>query len=80
MSCGADCRRGSDLVWLWLWRRLVAATPIQTLAWELPYAAGAALKNNKTATKNPHKITRKSKQNLQKSRELWRILILFIWT
>ena len=25
-------RHGSDLVWLWLWRRLVAVAPIQPLA------------------------------------------------
>ena len=32
------------LVWLWLWRRPAAVAPIQPLAWELPYTAGAALK------------------------------------
>jgi len=29
-------------VLLWLWRRLVATAPIRPLAWEPPYAAGAA--------------------------------------
>jgi len=29
-------------VLLWLWRRLAATTPIQPLAWEPPYAEGAA--------------------------------------
>ena len=29
---------------LWLWCGLAAAAPIQPLAWELPYVAGAALK------------------------------------
>ena len=33
-----------DLAWLWLWQRLAAAAPIRPLAWELPYAEGAALK------------------------------------
>ena len=33
-----------DLAWLWLWHRPAAAAPIQFLAWELPDAAGAALK------------------------------------
>ena len=32
----------NDPALLWLWRRLVAAAPIQPLAWEPPYAAGAA--------------------------------------
>ena len=29
---------------LWLWRRPAAVAPIRPLAWEPPYAAGAALK------------------------------------
>ena len=32
---------------LWLWYRPAAAAPIQPLAWELPYAAGAAVKRKK---------------------------------
>ena len=35
-------RRGSDPVWLWLWRRPAAVAPIQPLAWEPLYAAGVA--------------------------------------
>ena len=46
-SCGIICRRGSDPMLLWLWCRLAAAAPIQPLAWELPYAAGAAVKKKK---------------------------------
>ena len=42
VSCGVGCRHGSDPALLWLWRRLVAAAPIQPLAWEPSYAAGAA--------------------------------------
>ena len=44
MSCGVGHRLGLDLVLLWLWHRLVATAPVQPLAWELPYAAGVALK------------------------------------
>ena len=36
-----------DPVLLWLWYRLAAIVPIQPLAWETPYAAGAALKRKK---------------------------------
>ena len=43
MSCGVGPKRGLDSVLLWLWRRLVVTTPIQPLAWEPPYAVGAAL-------------------------------------
>ena len=42
MSCGVGRRRGSDLAWLWLWCRQVATALIRPLAWELPYAVGAA--------------------------------------
>ena len=42
MSCGAGRICGSDLALLWLWHRPVATAPIRPLAWELPYAAGAA--------------------------------------
>ena len=35
-------RRGSDPALLWLWCRLTATAPIRPLAWEPPYAAGAA--------------------------------------
>ena len=44
MSCGVGCRRGSDLVLLWLWCRPAAVAPLQPLAWEPPYAKGVALK------------------------------------
>ena len=44
MSCGVGCRLGLDLELLW--RRPVATAPIQPLDWELPYAVGAALKND----------------------------------
>ena len=47
MSCGVDCRRGSDPTLLGLWRRPVATAPIGPLAWELPYAAEAALGEKK---------------------------------
>ena len=42
VSCGVGCRRGSDPALLWLWRRPMATAPIQPLAWEPPYATGAA--------------------------------------
>ena len=32
-----------DLALLWLWCRLAAGAPIGPLAWEPPYAVGAAL-------------------------------------
>ena len=46
MSCGVGRRCGSDLVLLRLWSSLGATAPIRPLAWEPPYAAGAALEKD----------------------------------
>ena len=48
MSRGVGCRHGSDPTLLWLWRRPVAIAPSGPLAWEHPYAVGAALENAKS--------------------------------
>ena len=47
MSCGVGHRCSLYPKLLWLWRRPAATAPIQPLAWELQYAAGATLKINK---------------------------------
>ena len=47
MTCGVGCRHGLDPELLWLWRRWVATAPIRHLAWEPPYAEGAALEKAK---------------------------------
>ena len=47
MSRGVGRRRGSDPALLWLWRRPVAMALIRPLAWESPYAMGAALEKAK---------------------------------
>ena len=44
-------RCGLNPVWLWLRCGPAAVTPIRPLAWEPPYAAGEALKNEKTDKK-----------------------------
>ena len=41
------CRRGWDLALPWLWCRLADRALIHPLAWEPPYAAGAAVKRKK---------------------------------
>ena len=48
VSCGVGRRCGLDLALLWLWCRPAAAALIRPLAWEPPYATGAALKRQKT--------------------------------
>ena len=49
VSCGVGCGRGLDPALLWLWP--VATAPIRSLAWELPYASGVALKKDKEKKK-----------------------------
>ena len=55
MTCGVGRRRGSDPALLWLWRRPVATAPIRPLAWEPPYAVGAAQEIATTTTKTKDK-------------------------
>ena len=55
MSYGVDSRRSSDLALVWLWPRLAAVASIRPLTWEPPYAAGEALKGQKTKDKKKKK-------------------------
>ena len=57
MSCGVDRRHSSDSVLLWLWCRPAAIAPIQSLAWEPPYAEGMAPKKTKNKQKKTHQKT-----------------------
>ena len=52
MSCGVGHRGGLDPTLLWLWHRPAATAPIRPLAWEPPYAAGAALEKAKRQINN----------------------------
>ena len=52
MSCGVGPRGSSDLVFQC---RLATVAPIGHLAWEPPYALGAALKDKKTKKKEKSK-------------------------
>ena len=58
MSYGVGHRHGSDLALLWLWHRLAATAQISPLAWEPPYAAGAALKGQKSKDKKTEALNR----------------------
>ena len=64
MSCGVDCRHGSDPALLWLWHRPAAVAPIRPLAWEPPYAAGAAQRNSKKTKKKKKKKKKKPKKRV----------------
>ena len=48
VSYGVGHRCSLDSELLWLWCKPTAIAPIWPLTWELPYAAGAALKRPKT--------------------------------
>ena len=52
VSCGVGRRCVSDPALLWLWRRPAATAPIGPLAWEPPYALGAALKSKQKKKAN----------------------------
>ena len=45
MSCGVGWGHSSDLAWLWMWCRPAAVALTGPLAWEPPYAVGAALRS-----------------------------------
>ena len=62
VSCGVGHRRGLDPELLWLRHSLVATAPIQPLAWEPPYASGAA---QEIATTKDKKTKKKKKKTLQ---------------
>ena len=70
MSCGVGRRRGLDPALLWLWRRLAATALIQPLAWEPPYAIGAA----QEMVKRP-----KKKKNKVRQRQIWYILLFGVY-
>ena len=59
MSCGVGHRSGSDLALLGLWHRLAATALIRPLAWEPPYAMGAALKRQKDKKQTNEKTVRR---------------------
>ena len=65
-SCGIGCRRGSDPKLLWLWHRPAATAPIRPLAWEPPYAAGAAPEK----AKRPKKSLMEALTAVSKNRKL----------
>ena len=51
MTCGVGRRHGLDPELPWLWCRPVATAPVRPLAWEPPYALGAALEKAKRPKK-----------------------------
>ena len=55
MSYGVGHRRGLGPELLWLWRRQAAKAPTGPLAWEPPYAMGAAQEMAKRQKKEKKK-------------------------
>ena len=74
-------RHGSDPALLWLWRRPMATALIRLLAWEPPYATGAALKRKnkikQTPQRRPHILSKKKKRKEKENQLYIYILILF---
>ena len=52
MSCGIGRRWGLEPLLLWLGCRPAAEAPVRPLAWELPYAASVALKQQQQQNGN----------------------------
>ena len=69
--CRSQKRLSPEL--LWLWCRPAAVAPIRPLAWEPPYAAGMALKRQKTKNKQTNK---KNPQEVWYFEALYRIAIM----
>ena len=59
MNWGVDHGLGVDPLLLWLWCRPAAVALIQSLAWDLPYAIGAALKRKRKKKKERKKSKKK---------------------
>ena len=59
MSCDIGPKRDKESTLLWIWRRPAATAPIQPLAWEPPYAAGAAQEIAKRQKKKKKKKKKK---------------------
>ena len=74
MSYGVGRRGSSDLALLWLWHRSAAAAPTGPLAWELPYAVGAALKIQKK------KIMHVKSLGASTGGKLWLVIIIIVGT
>ena len=68
MSCGVGRRRGGDPELLWLWHRLAATALIPPLAWEPPYAEGAALEKAKRQKK---KKRERERETLKDRTSVW---------
>ena len=62
MSHGIGCRRGLDPAWLWLWHRPEATALIVPLAWEPPYATGAALERERKKERDRERERERQRQ------------------
>ena len=68
MSCGVGHRHGLHPTLLWLWHRPAATAPIGPLAWEPPYAVGAALeKGQKKKKKERIEVSRTALSGLEET-------------
>ena len=78
MSCGIGRRRSSDPTLWWLWRGPEATAPIRPLAWEPPYAAGAAQEMAKKRQPKKKNYFKEMAQATIKKNYVYKIYI-YIW-
>ena len=69
MSCDIGHRHGSDLALLWLWCGKAATALILPLAWEPPYATGAAQEIAKKTKKKKKKKKREREGKHMRTKE-----------
>src|SRR5512135_3193259 len=62
VSCGVGCRRGSDPVLLWLWRRPVATAPIQPPSLGTSICLGSGPRDSNNNNNKKDKKTKKKKK------------------
>ena len=79
MSCGVGRRCGLDSKLLWLWCRPAAVAPIKPLAWEPPYASGAALKKKKEKTEK-QKLTNELRKPTNIKKKVYYECIKYLWS
>ena len=69
MSCGIGRRCTLDLALLWLWHSPAAVAQFRPTAWEPPYAAGVALKKQKTKKERKKERRKEGRKEGKKERD-----------
>ena len=80
LSCGVGHRHGLDPTLLWLWCRPAVVAPVRPLAWELPYASGAALKKQNKQQQQQQKPKKVAEREKNKGHSNHQTRVLYLRT